>query len=538
MKVEYLAYRDTGKFSKLILDYLEQKPELRDLYNHFPTLENFGKQINEKQLNSTSREILQADLQRQYSNTPNKKEVMHNVVLLNHPNTHTITTGHQLNLFTGPQYFLYKIISVINLCKQLKEKYPDHNFVPVYWMASEDHDFEEINHFNLRGKNYEWATEQSGGVGRFSTAGLNKVRQEMKEDLGDHPMAEWVCELFCSSYEEHESLSQATRALAHRLFGDEGLVIVDADSPDLKKEFIPLLEKELFTSFSESAVLKANEILKKGYNVQVNPRPINLFYLKDQLRERIIKEGDNWKVNNSDIAWNSDALKAELHAHPERFSPNVILRPVYQELILPNLAYVGGGGELAYWLQLKDVFEQADLVFPILMLRNHLMCLDAPTLKRMGKTEVNVRELFMDSQELTNAKVAEQMTIDGEFHNKRIKLENIFNELEDLAQHTDKSFLGAVNASRTKQLKAFDDLEKRFLKAEKRKNSEMVQQIERLKKDLFPKDKLQERVCNFCDLALAMKGNPVDELLPILDPLDFRFTVVNLEKTKVPLVKN
>ncbi len=221
-----------------------------------------------------------------------------NIQLLKDANTFTITTGHQLNLFTGPLYFIYKIASTINLCKQLKNEFPDHNFVPIYWMATEDHDFEEINYFNFKGKKVKWNKESFGPVGRLSTEGLQEVFELFSDELGIGSNADYLRNLFIKSYLEHEHLADATRFLANELFKTEGLVIVDGDSKPLKKLFIPYVKKELLEQNSLKNVMETNEQLK-DYFVQVNPREINLFYIEDNLRERIIFEDNKFKINNT-----------------------------------------------------------------------------------------------------------------------------------------------------------------------------------------------------------------------------------------------
>ena len=176
MPSDCISFQNSGYFSSLINDYLDQKPNVQPLYHRFPTLENFGPQIEEKKANfdDSKRAILVAALEAQYAKINASTATLNNIKLLNHSNTYTITTGHQLNLFSGPLYFLYKIISTINLTKELQQQYPEQNFVPVYWMATEDHDFEEINYFTFKGKKFCWNRESSGPVGRLSTEGLEE----------------------------------------------------------------------------------------------------------------------------------------------------------------------------------------------------------------------------------------------------------------------------------------------------------------------------------------------------------------------------
>ena len=171
MPTDCIRYQNSGYFSSLIVDYLDQKSSLNSLYNRFPTIENFEAQITEKaaNYNQENRKLLVAALQKQYQNSTISEATENNILALEQANTFTITTGHQLNLFSGPLYFLYKIISTINLASELKTKCPKSNFVPIYWMATEDHDFEEINYFNFKGKKFRWNKESTGPVGRLTT---------------------------------------------------------------------------------------------------------------------------------------------------------------------------------------------------------------------------------------------------------------------------------------------------------------------------------------------------------------------------------
>jgi len=252
MPTDCISYQNSGYFSPLMKDYLNQKNELHSLYHRFPTLGNFEQQIEEKKVNFNDnfngiekRKVLVTVLEKQYANYTVTNETLDNIKLLNNPNTFTITTGHQLNLFSGPLYFLYKIISTINLTKELKAKYPNYNFVPVYWMATEDHDFEEINYFNFNGKKFRWNKESKGPVGRLSTEGLAEFLEIYALEIGSSTNANTVKKLFEDSYIQHDNLADATRYLANALFGVSGLVILDADNRDLKRNFIPYAKEEL-----------------------------------------------------------------------------------------------------------------------------------------------------------------------------------------------------------------------------------------------------------------------------------------------------
>lgn len=390
MPTDCISYQQSGYFSALINDYLNEKPELKALYHRFPNLENFKLQLEEKRNNfnykdngKLKREDLVSVLEKQYQSIVASETTLNNIKLLNNLNTFTITTGHQLNLFTGPLYFLYKIVSTINLCKELKSEFPEHDFVPIYWMATEDHDFEEINYFNFKHKKISWNRESFGPVGRLSSDGLEAVFAVFESEIGLGKNAEGLKNLFKKAYLEHTNLADATRFLANELFSKEGLVIIDADKSDLKKSFIPYIKNEVL---NQTAFAKVNETspLLESYSVQVNPREINLFYIENNLRERIVFENGSYAVLNTKMTFSEEEILKEVDNHPEKFSPNVLLRPLYQEVILPNLCYIGGGGELAYWLELKSFFESQHVTFPILLLRNSVLLATEKTSGKSG----------------------------------------------------------------------------------------------------------------------------------------------------------
>ncbi len=531
MPNDCITYQNSSYFSNLIVDYLNQNEELDPLYNRFPTLENFKLQIEEKKINYNNnfkREVLVTSLQNQYSNLEPSEETKHNIELLSTENTFTITTGHQLNLFTGPLYFLYKIVSVINLTKELKKKYPESNFVPIYWMATEDHDFEEINYFNFNGKKIKWNKKSNGPVGRLSTEGLETVFEEFSAALGKGENANYLRELFKSSYLNHNTLTEATRFLTNELFKNEGLVIIDGDDKNLKKTFAPYIKNELINQTSFNEVNKTNSLLK-DYKIQVNPREINLFYILDDLRERIIFENGHYEINNTNLKYSESEILTELENHPERFSPNVILRPLYQEIVLPNLCYIGGGGELAYWLELKSNFEANSVTFPILLLRNSVLVATEKQIKKADKLNLSWSDLFLNQEKLIEKKTKELSQFEIDFSEQKKHLSNQFINLIEIAKKTDKSFIGAVKAQEAKQIKGLANLEKRLLKAEKKQNFEKILQITQLQNELFLNNSLQERSKNLSNIVeLESFDSFLRKLLKNSKPLQQNFTIIEI----------
>lgn len=531
MNVTNIPYKNTGFFSKTMEDYLKADENIQPFYNRYPSLRNFEKQLEEKKANpisSTQRKRLVEVLRKQYKDIDLSFDTQKNIESLLEENTFTITTGHQLNLFTGPLYFLYKIISTINMCEHLSMQFPNENFVPVYWMATEDHDFEEINFFNFKGIKVQWNSDQTGPVGRFTTEGLQDVFEVFAEHLGSSKNAVQIKEIFEKGYLQHKTLADATRYIADKLFGKYGLVILDADERELKRALTPYVEYDLLHETSYKEVSKTITELEKSYKIQVNPREINLFYITDRIRERIVLENGIYKVNNTDISWTKDEILDHLHSQPECFSPNVIMRPLYQEVILPNLCYIGGGGELAYWLELKAYFDKVNVPFPILLLRNSAQILSEKQLGKLEKLNVSEEELFFKQDDLLAKKVLANGDTKVDFTKQKQFLQQQFDDLRELAQKTDVSFVGAVNAQEKKQIKGLENLEKRWLRAEKRRQKEMVERIVALQNELLPNQSLEERQRNFSEFYLEYGADFIKVLKENLHPLQLEFTLITL----------
>lgn len=522
-----LDFSKTNQFSTLFLDYISQKENLREFYGNLPQLEDFEKQIElkikNKNFDTTKREVLVKSLHNQYSKTENPPTSTIN--LLQKETTFTVTTGHQLNIYTGTLYFHYKIQTVINACKTLKEKYPKYDFVPVYWMASEDHDLEEIASFNMFGKKYTWQTDQKGAVGRMNTKGLHDLgfKEEKAKELG---------KFYKNVEDRNENLTQATRNIVHSFYQKDNLVILDGDDAALKRLFIPIIKNELETQNSHLKIEESSEKLNKlGYKTQVTPREINLFYLEDNLRERIVKNESNntFEILNTDITFSESEMMELVESNPEKFSPNVALRPVYQEIILPNLSYTGGPGELAYWLQLKSMFEGFDVEFPILLPRNFVLFIPKVIHQKMNKTNLSFEDIFNSFDNLRIDFAKNNAENDVLLENERKEIEAIFDKIESKSiksiNTTDNSLQKSIEGEKNRALKRIEHISKKLRKAEERKLSDSINQIKSVKDNLFPKGSLQERYDNFLSFIIN-DDKFLNKIQENLNPFDLRFVIV------------
>lgn len=519
MPVEKLDLNKWPSFSSFFLDYAAGRDNVKGLFGRPPQIEAFKDQIKAKGSEAIDRELLAGRLEVQYQGIKLTSAEEASIHHLRDKNTFTITTGHQLNIFTGPLYFIYKIVTVINTCELLAKQYPQYHFVPVYWMASEDHDFAEINHFRLFGNTHTWVTDQKGAVGRFDPSTLAGVFKDLPEQLPVFPKA----------YSDAATLSGAVRAYIHELFGHRGLVSLDADDAHLKGKLKELIREDIFQHTPHKLVTETNSRIEAaGHKAQVYVRDINFFYLDEGVRERLEADGTSYRVVGTDLRFSKAEMIKLIEDHPERFSPNVVLRPLYQEMILPNLAYVGGPAEVVYWLQLKVLFKHLNTEFPILLPRNFVLMLDGATHKKIQKTGVSAEDLFKPKHELINdftiRHAAHQIQLNGE----KEGIENYFNAIRGQVERVDKSLGPLVSAEAHKTIKSLEKIEEKLLKAEKRFLSEKVTQLETLKDRLFPDGNLQERVDNFLNFYLKAP-DMIDKLCAHLDPFDFRFHVITLQ---------
>ncbi|WP_257667435.1 bacillithiol biosynthesis cysteine-adding enzyme BshC [Parapedobacter tibetensis] len=528
MKATYIDYKDTNGFSKTLLAYVDNDPLLAPFAGNRPDLEGFAKQLRSK-TGKTDRGLLVERLKHQYGNLLERQpEVAANITALHHEQTFTVTTGHQLNIFTGPLYFIFKIATAIRLAQDLKEAFPGYNFVPVYWMATEDHDFAEINHTRLQGKKISWEAETQGATGRMKTASIGDAVRQYQNFLGLSGNSSKLAKLMEEAYLGQDNLAAATRYLVNGLFGQYGLVIMDADDPSLKKHFAPLIEQDIIGEYSHRQIDRTSAALKAaGFSTQVHAREINFFYLTDVFRERIVKLDDGrYEVLHQGIYFTEGELKAEIHQHPERFSPNVVMRPLYQEMVLPNLAYIGGGAEIVYWLQLKGSFQHYGVEFPILVPRNSAMVTDDTMAVKILRLDLTFKSIFKDSDDLKKEYVRRHTKHKLNLNDEWMELKAIFGKLRLRAHKIDPSLGPSTDAVKARLKKAINNLEKKLLKADKRNHEDALIQIDRIKEKLFPGGVLQERSENMGLLYVKHGDKLISELIHHFNPLDFKFTIL------------
>lgn len=525
MQIHHFSFQDIPQFSARDIAYTTADEKLRPFYKYEVTLEAFKQVFEDKATANINREVLVEVLKEQYKPFKANDLVLSQIEKLKDENTFTIVTAHQPSLFTGPLYFIYKIFSAINLAEQLNSTYTDHHVVPIFVIGGEDHDFEEINHAHLFNKELLWENEENGAVGQMKTASLAPVLKELKEVLGDSENATSIYEKVERSFTQFETYGKATQNLVHELFQDYGLVVLGMNDAQLKRQFIPYIKKEIFEQPSQSLIQETQEQLTEaGFGGQAHPREINFFYLVDQIRSRIVREENTYKVLDTDLTFTSSEMEQEIENHPERFSPNVVMRPIYQEIILPNLAYVGGGGELAYWQERQTQFADFGVNFPMLVRRNSALWIDKGNAKRLNKIGFDIATIFGDTEVLIKAYVKENTDNELSLKQEKLSAQKIFEGVVTKAVEIDPGLKKTVLSEQAKLLNSISALEAKLLRAEKNRHEVTINQIRSLKERLFPSG-LQERHDNFMAYYLKQGDAYFKTLKENLNPLDKRFLV-------------
>lgn len=528
-------YQETGFFSDIVTDFLDRNSALRPFYAHEVSKDGLFAAMQARAAFPTNRKLLVAALEEQYAKLPASNTraagsnlVAANIQLLGQDNTFSICTAHQPNIFTGYLYFVYKVLHAVKLANYLKQEYPEHNFVPVYYMGSEDADLDELGKVHLNGEKLVWATKQQGAVGRMKTEGLESLISRIEGELSVQPFGPELMQLLKNAYAPKTTIQGATFTLLHELFAAFGLVVLIADEPALKREMTKVFADDLFAHTPAGIVTETNNRLSANYKVQANPRDINLFYLKDDIRNRIEKTGDHFQVVDTNINFTQDALKAELEQYPERFSPNVILRGLYQETILPNIAFIGGGGELAYWLELKDLFQHYKVPYPVQVLRNSLLLLEEKWTSKIAALGFGMETFFLPEATILNELVKRDSATQVHLTNEIRDAHAFYGHLKTVSGKVDKTLETHVTALATKMVKQLQELEKKLLRAEKRKFADQSRQIGAIKTALYPNNNLQERVENFMPYYAKYGPEFLQWIYDCSPVLEQQFVVVTL----------
>jgi bacillithiol biosynthesis cysteine-adding enzyme BshC len=528
MHTDSFSYNELNQLSFKDKTYQLEYTRLKDFIAYSPNINGLLKAIDERKRFQVDRKLLVKEIKRQYSDSVLSKALADNIESLNNEDTFTIITAHQPSLFTGPLYYIYKIFSAINLAEEMSQK-SGKTIVPVFINGSEDHDFEEINHTYLYGKKVEWSNNQGGPVGRLSLNAIAETIAEIEQILGDKPKSKAFVASLKKSLSASKNYNEFVFHTLHDLFNEYGLIVVNMDNTAFKTCFSAIMEKELINPVAKDLVNKTQASLSEiSFSDQAFARDINLFYINEHGRNRIEKIDNDYHIVDTDIIFSKSALLQELKNNPISFSPNVILRPLYQEMIFPNIAYVGGGGEIAYWVERKSLFDYYNVFFPTLIRRNSAMIIPAHIQKNMDKLNVRLEELLDNEDTVIKNYVYKNAGIELDFSSEKSEIENLFQTIAEKAESIDPTLKASILGEATSQIKKIDQIEARIRKAVKQKEETQIKQLIKIYQYLFPNQGLQERQANMLEFFTNEDFDFFKILKEELHPLQKEFKAIYL----------
>jgi len=439
-------------------------------------------------------------------------KIKRNIELLRNENTFTITTGHQLSLAGGPLFLWYKLCSVVAQAAYLSRA-ANSVILPVFWMASEDHDLQELNDFSLFGKKINFEPDFHGAAGQLKRDSYASWAEEFSQVAGHHDGQDlWLAFL------KGENLAEATRNWVNSAFGEYGLLVIDANDASLKNEFLPLALTELESGFSGSCVAsRTAELIASGIASEkdwpVHPRNLNLFWFDENGRHRLVRHADNSISAGADAKSHTiQYWKERFLQFPQNISPNVILRPIYQEIILPNLAYIGGPGECAYWLQLLSAFNQAQVFYPVVLPRRNFLLLPEKQLEFLKTSGFEIVDLLKGTEEIIR-KTGESGMPDFLRENSDIQVQEIYNKLIDEIAEIDRSLISSIQAEQQKTLNGLQNIRVKVARSLRQKDEQKVNRLLKIAETIRPSGKPQERAVHLFQYSLLCRKENVEILL-------------------------
>jgi bacillithiol biosynthesis cysteine-adding enzyme BshC len=509
----FINFCDIPGHQNLFLDYLYEFENVKKYYKkNFRDDEEYKKII--AKLSSTPRDHkyeLTEILKSQYEGLNASRNTLGNIQALSSPNTFVVATGQQLGIFGGPLYTFYKIITAIKLSFSLKEKFPEYNFVPVFWMPGDDHDFEEIKSINLIDQSnnlinisYNDGLEQEinrGGVGELKlNGGINETLAKLEESLRKTEFTAGLLDMLKSGYQEGKTVKEAFKKLLMYFFDEHGLVIFDPQPKEAKELLKELFKFEIENFRTTSKVLvETSADIEEIYHSQVKVRAINLFYSEGDGRYLIEPFENEFKLKGKRKKFTKEELLAVIDAHPEYFSPNVMLRPICQDYIFPTIAYVGGPGEISYFAQAIPLYDIYNVEQPIIYPRSSLTIIEKNISNIFEKYDITFNDLFLEYERLSKKAVSKFSDFNFEdiFRKAKDNISASFNDLQQQISAIDPTLSSPIQTSRDKALQNLDGLKAKAESAQVNKHESVLRQVSKAVNIAYPNSNLQERELNF-----------------------------------------
>ncbi|MFZ2322911.1 MAG: bacillithiol biosynthesis cysteine-adding enzyme BshC [Ignavibacteriaceae bacterium] len=541
----FINFSDIPKNQNLFLDYLYEfenvhgyyKHNFRDKENYIPLFKSISESRKDKQLN------LSSILKNQYSSLQNiSGKTQRNIESFDNANTIAIVTGQQLGILGGPLYTIYKIITTIRLANQFTERYDDFKFVPVFWLEGDDHDFNEVRSINLFDNenqvlNVAYKEEindddakQSVGNINFDEA-LNDFLNKFESSLRDSDFKNELVVKLKECYQVGKSFKQSFKELLFWLFDEYGLILFDPQDPEVKSLLKPIFKKEVNDfNIHTQKLIQVSAKLEEDYHAQVKVKPVNLFYHTDDGRYSIEPVEEIFKLRRKRKQFTKDEILAEIENSPQLFSPNVLLRPICQDYLLPTGFYIAGPSEIAYFAQITPLYDFYKIVTPIIYPRSSVTLLEKNIAAALDKYDLTMTDIFLGLDELKEKVIAglSENNIEKTFEESLHEIDLTFDKLKENLFAIDKTLVDASLRYRERVVSAINELKSKAVKAQETKHETTVRQLTRMSNLLYPLGNLQEREINFIYFYNKYGRDLIKKIFDDISVNEFEHQVITL----------
>ena len=512
----FINYRDfrtaEGAFSKLFCDYVNDFEKVGQYYSgNFHSRENIFGKIPEIKNRYQHRSLVAEVLKEQNKAFGSSERSMENIKYFEEETTFAVVTGQQVGILGGPLYTVYKTITAIKLAQELTTQFPQFKFIPIFWLEGEDHDFNEINvikllnaenthvqvEYLIHGKPLERNIGAAGEI--IFDDYLIKFLKETEEILANSEFKKPLFDSIRSFYRPGISFNTAFALIMNKLFGDSGIVFISANDKRLKHILAPVFQREIqeYPHISQIIIERSAE-LEVSYHAQIKTKALNLFLFHKGGRFHIEPREEGFSLKGVRQHLTKEELLHIAAETPELLSPNVALRPICQDTILPTVAYVGGPAEIAYFAQLQPVYKHFGLTMPIIYPRATATIGEAKVGRILEKYEVDIIDFF-DSYDHVSKHVIEtisEVDIEELFNNSATRIKDLINEMRFGLNYIDPTLQSPLDTTHEKMAAHLAALKAKVMAAQQIKHETALRQLQKVTHLIYPNGNFQERELN------------------------------------------
>jgi bacillithiol biosynthesis cysteine-adding enzyme BshC len=518
---------------QLFNDYLNNFSETAPFFSWNPG-SGLPDCINARIRNYTLRNDLVKILKIQNRKWQASAKSLENLDKLSQPDALAVVTGQQAGLYGGPLYTAYKILTAVKMCNRLKTAHPEHSFIPVFWLEAGDNDFGEVNHFQVLDIANQLVRlelplppdDHRSVYRRTVSSRINDIHKKLQEIFPPNDFRDQVLNRLKNIYHEGENFAEAFARWVHAFFGEFGVVVINPSDPDIARLAKPIFHEALkgWTDILNAFTVVNRKLSDKGFHnqIQLDKKQTLLFFEDDQgSRSRIDGNKNSFFVKSASAPqkYSRDDLMNIVEKEPYRFTPNVALRPVLQDWLLPTVVYVGGPSEISYAAQLKPVYDFLGVEEPVFRPRIRISMIEKKINKVVEKLQLNYQDIFQKRENLVREHVHAQSDklLASVFEDTRQQLSRSMKKIAGQLRELDPTLQGTVDKTTDHLQETVRKLREKADEAMKHKMETEVNQIEKVLNNLFPQGIFQERILNLIQYQVKYGPQFLRELYNSVD---------------------